>query len=113
VHVIVFFVAIIVIEGLFQKFKRGETPFVEPTSEEVITTEEFNKRVVGGEQLVLLDDLIVDVSEFMREHPGGRFLIEHNVGRDISKFFYGGYSLENNVGLSPHRHSNVARTIVN
>jgi hypothetical protein len=63
--------------------------------------------------LVLIDDLIIDVSRFMSEHPGGKFLLEHNVGRDISKYFYGAFILENGVGLSPHRHSNVARTIVN
>jgi cytochrome b involved in lipid metabolism len=62
---------------------------------------------------VILDDLVLDVSHFMTEHPGGRFLIEHNIGRDVSKFFYGGYVMENGVGLSPHRHTNVARTIVN
>ena len=28
-------------------------------------------------------------------HPGGRFMINKTVGRDISKFFYGGYQLIN------------------
>lgn len=113
VHVFVFFIIILLVEGIFQKYRRGETPFVEPTSEEVISTEEFDKRVVGGEQLVILDDLILDVSHFMAEHPGGRFLIENSIGRDVSKYFYGGYVMENGVGLTPHRHSNVARSIVN
>jgi len=113
VHVFVFFIIILLAEGIFQKYRRGETPFVEPTSEEVISTEEFDKRVHGGEQLVILDDLILDVSHFMTEHPGGRFLIENSIGRDVSKYFYGGYVMENGVGLTPHRHSNVARSIVN
>jgi len=39
--------------------------------------------------------------------------MDHNIGRDISKYFYGGYILENQVGISPHTHSNVARKIVN
>lgn len=55
--------------------------------------------------------MIIEVSRFLDEHPGGRFSIEHNIGRDVSKFFYGGYSLENNV--SPHTHSNDARKTVN
>lgn len=62
---------------------------------------------------MILDDLVLDVSKFKTEHPGGRFLLEHNIGRDISKFFYGGYTLEQGVGLKPVTHSNVARTIVN
>ncbi len=51
----------------------------------------------------------------MDNHPGGRFLLEHNVGRDVSKFFYGGYSLDGNLikgGSHINTHSNVARKIV-
>jgi hypothetical protein len=40
------------------------------------------------------------------------------LGRDVSKFFYGGYSLERNIGATNdpprgHYHSNYARKIVN
>lgn len=55
----------------------------------------FNKRIAAGDKLVILDDLVLDVSQYISCHPGGKFLLEHNFGRDISKFFYGGYSLEN------------------
>jgi cytochrome b involved in lipid metabolism len=79
----------------------------------IVTREEFDQRIDEGEELVVLDDMILDVSEFKSEHPGGRFLIEHNVGRDVSKYFYGGYTLEQGTGLIPHRHTNTARTIVN
>lgn len=40
----------------------------------------------------------------------------HNIGRDVSKFFHGGYSLEDNIGASPaqgYMHSSIARQIVN
>ena len=40
--------------------------------------------------------------------------MEANIGRDISKFFYGGYSLENYTPISTvHMHSNIARLVVN
>jgi cytochrome b involved in lipid metabolism len=64
-------------------------------------------------ELVVIDDLILDVSHFMMNHPGGKFLIQFNIGRDISKFFYGGYVLEATSSMRPHTHSNVARSIVN
>ena len=39
---------------------------------------------------------------------------DFHIGRDISsKFFYGGYVLENQSGMAPYKHSNVARSIVN
>ena len=67
-------------------------------------------------QLVLLDDLVLDVKSFIGSHPGGKFFLKHNIGKDISKFFYGGYSMEGNLGKKPasgHAHSNYARKIVN
>jgi hypothetical protein len=31
----------------------------------------------------------------------------------VSKFFYGGYVLENYSGTKPHTHNNIGKTIVN
>ena len=39
-------------------------------------------------------------------------MIERNAGKDISKFFHGGYNLEPQNGGWNHKHSNYARTIV-
>ena len=66
-----------------------------------------------GEQLVILDEYVLDISKFMYEHPGGTFSLKHNVGRDISKFFHGGYSLEILKKVPEHRHGNDARRICN
>lgn len=52
----------------------------------------------------------------MTVHPGGSYLIKHNIGKDVSKYFYGGYSLDGNVmGVNAvgHFHSNFARKLVN
>ena len=62
---------------------------------------------------MVLDDFVLDVKRFMGEHPGGRFSLEHNIGRDVSKFFHGGYSLENVDKVPEHTHSNDARKVVN
>jgi cytochrome b involved in lipid metabolism len=48
--------------------------------------------LLKGEKLVILDDLIIDVSKYIPTHPGGEEVLITNIGRDISKFFYGGYS---------------------
>lgn len=63
-----------------------------------------------GEALCILDDMVLDISKYMKNHPGGKFLISHNIGRDISKFFYGGYAQENFIPKpKTHIHSNIAR----
>jgi len=111
VHFILFFLLMTVIEGIYQQFLKKETQFSEVSN--TISREDFKKRVAGGEQLVIMDDMVLDVSKFKLSHPGGKFVIEYNIGRDVSKFFYGGYILENGTGLKPHTHSNIARCIVN
>jgi hypothetical protein len=60
-----------------------------------------------------LDDLVLDISGFAKVHPGGAFVLRHNIGRDVSKFFYGGYSMENKNFPKPFTHSNMARKVVN
>ena len=59
--------------------------------------------------------MVLDVKDYLENHPGGKFLIEHTIGTDISKFFYGGYSLDQNIeGIGKrHNHSNASRVQVN
>ncbi len=58
--------------------------------------------------------MVLDVTDYKDNHPGGQFLLSYNIGRDISKFFYGGYQLENYTGRNTvQNHSGIARTIVN
>jgi len=68
---------------------------------ETMTREQFESAIENNIPLVLLDNLVLNVKEFMNQHPGGRFLIRHNIGHDISKYFYGGYCLEGNQGSKP------------
>jgi hypothetical protein len=65
--------------------------------------------------LFVLNEFVLDVTDFIAQHPGGRFVIETNIGRDISKFFYGGYCLEGNTQgqSSGYNHSNYALAIAN
>ena len=44
---------------------------------------------------MVLDNLVLKMQGFEEMHPGGKFNLFRNLGRDISKFFYGGYSLVN------------------
>jgi hypothetical protein len=76
-----------------------------------ISNEEFDRRVAMGEKLVILDALVIDVESFLNHHPGGRFLVDNNVGRDISKFFHGGYSMENVDRVHCYDHTNDARVM--
>ena len=40
-------------------------------------------------------------------------MLKYNIGRDISKFYYGGYQLENNsLTKTNHSHSELAMKVV-
>jgi cytochrome b involved in lipid metabolism len=111
IEIVIFFALLIIMEVIYQVYQRKRPqPFKIP--EKTMTVEEFNKNVAEkGKMLVILDDLVIDVADYMENHPGGRFLLAHNIGRDVSKFFYGGYSLDGNLINKPkrHTHSNMAR----
>ena len=67
----------------------------------------------AGCKLVLLDDLVLDIRSYMNSHPGGKFLLKHNIGRDVSKFFHGGHTLENINYVNTHTHSALAKKVAN
>ncbi|CDW87608.1 cytochrome b5-like heme steroid binding domain containing protein [Stylonychia lemnae] len=61
----------------------------------LISLYQFNQLVAHGRQFVILDDKVIDVETFFDNHPGGRSLLKLNIGRDITKFFYGAYEFKN------------------
>lgn len=58
-----------------------------------MTLETLYEKLTSGEQLVILEELVLDVTHFKGSHPGGEKVFTASIGRDVSKFFYGGYSL--------------------
>jgi hypothetical protein len=74
----------------------------------VITVEEFDERVQKGENLVIYENMVLDFGDYAMFHPGGKFVLEKNIGRDITKFFYGSYQMiqdEKAAGNGIHTHS--------
>lgn len=60
----------------------------------------------------MFDNLVLDLNGYELMHPGGKFNLMHNLGKDVSKFFFGGYSLVNSANIKPHTHSQPALDIV-
>jgi cytochrome b involved in lipid metabolism len=62
--------------------------------------------------------LVIDITTYAYSHPGGDFLLTYNIGRDVSKFFFGSYALDGNHNNPAGRnnrwaHSNIARKVAN
>ena len=82
----------------------------------LMTLEECQQNIEKGVQLWILDELVLDLTEYSLKHPGGRFVIQRTVGRDISKFFYGGYALDHNSNdhkkkVPSYTHSEIAKLV--
>ena len=105
---IVFFA--LIVELIWFCYKKKWPDYKLPPSN--MSIDEFELRVRQGEELVILEDLVLNIEQYKYKHPGGKFSLVQNVGRDVSKFFYGGYALENEE-IEPHLHSGIARSIVN
>ena len=76
------------------------------------TPQMVDKNAAEGRELVVFDNLVLDLNGYHRMHPGGKFNLTHNYGRDITKFFIGGYQMVNKQGKWPHTHSKFALDIV-
>lgn len=64
----------------------------------------------SNRKLALFNDYVIDMTNYRFEHPGGKAMIDQCVGKDIGKFIYGAYSIEDCV--NPHTHSFVAHKII-
>ena len=74
--------------------------------------DEIQKGVDAGQKLMIYDNLVLDTEDFYRLHPGGKFNLLQNIGRDITKFINGAYILVNDKKNKPHTHSAAALDII-
>lgn len=115
-NLLAFVVIVAILEASYRirnKFALGHiTKTIGNTALKNYTPEEVDAHVKDGKKLVLFDNAVLDINGYERNHPGGKFNLVHNFGRDISKFFYGGYNLVNVEGKRPHHHSQGALDIV-
>lgn len=113
-HLAIVILLILICEALlFSFYNKKLTLFVDKEEWKDFTAQEFHNEVHNKcKKWAILDDMIVDLQPLLMHHPGGTFLLNIHVGRDISKFFYGGYQLETKNLFGPHKHSNMAYKIV-
>ena len=91
-------------QALADLIERNELPTYTPT--------QIEHAVEGGDSLVICDNLVLRTDGYERIHPGGKFTIVKNFGRDIAKFYYGNYALTNGKLTTPHTHTGQANAIL-
>lgn len=113
-HIIIFFGILLTFEFKHRKYLKSPQSSDPKKSDDSlgpyvlqIDSAEFSKLITAGRELVLLDDLVLDVSVFKSEHPGSKFILDSCLGQDISRYFYGGYALAGDPAPS-YAHSKLA-----
>ncbi|KAI5777831.1 hypothetical protein EDC01DRAFT_635493 [Geopyxis carbonaria] len=68
----------------------------------VMEFEEFQEEARNGRALVLIAGVVHDVSGFIKDHPGGKAMINSGIGKDATAIFNGGV----------YEHSNAAHNLL-
>lgn len=111
---LVFFIWCLIFEILYQlnKFQPQLNKGLKNLPE--MSVEDFHEQVsYYKRKLVILDQYVIDVNKYVNLHPGGRFVLEGNYGRDITKFFNGAYVMSETSGAGYRTHSPNAWLVSN
>ena len=95
INFICFFAILITLEVYHKWTLRQEDSFTKVQTG--MTSDEFAEKVASGSKYVVLDEFVLDMEKFIDHHPGGKWVIKKCIGRDVSKYFHGGYSFEGNL----------------
>jgi len=60
-------------------------------------------KIKNGEKLIIYENYIYDVSDFIEKHPGGKNIILNNIGNDVTNMF----------NYEVYKHSNAAHNLLN
>lgn len=75
-----------------------------------MTIGEVRENVRAGCQWLLIGGYIYDVGPFIKNHPGGAYLLERNLGQDVSALFFGREAYD--ASVPAHAHSQLALTLL-
>jgi hypothetical protein len=110
-HFAVYILLIVAIEVLYRfRFQYKEKGVIRKQGIPEYTRKEFDELIIKGDQLVLFNNYVLDVEGFKDEHPGTAFVLKENIGNEIGKYFYGAYSMEQDV--APYVHSRYAASLL-
>ncbi|KAF2076011.1 hypothetical protein CYY_002671 [Polysphondylium violaceum] len=76
--------------SVFWGAKREELPSMDK--------EEFDSLVKQGQKLIIINDFVHDVKDFINDHPGGTGYINMGIGKDATEMFHGAVYGHSNAG---------------
>ena len=74
------------------------------------TLDKLRDEVAQGKHYLCFNNKVVDIGDWAKHHPGGRYAIESHYGTDIGRYLYGVYQIDEN--FRAYTHSEYAYNIV-
>jgi stearoyl-CoA desaturase (delta-9 desaturase) len=76
-------------QKVLDKMKKKVDWGLSPDELPIVSKEVFDEVLNEGFKLVVIDDIVHDVTDFIEEHPGGRAILATYVGKDATRQFNG------------------------
>jgi len=83
-------------QKMLDKMKKTVDWGLSPSELPLVTKPIFDEIMREGYKLIVINDIVHDVTDFVDEHPGGKAIIESAVGKDGTRQFTGGVYAHSN-----------------
>ena len=78
-----------------------------------MSTQDFERFVKEGRELILINGFIDDVRDFKGKHPGGERILKAFYGKDASQGFNGGLNIHTSAAINSSKVLRVAKHNIN
>ncbi|CAM9402421.1 unnamed protein product [Chrysoparadoxa australica] len=75
--------------------------------------EDFNYKILQGEQWIIVQGMIVDIADYIKVHPGGSRILKQCIGTDVTPQLMGQARLGEDLAQLAHKHSSNAWSLLN
>jgi hypothetical protein len=110
IHVSVMIIILIIAEVFWRitwNWKYVSIDCLEKKNLPEMSVEDFHS---SEKNLVLFDQYVLDLGLYFMDHPGGKYVLDECRKKEVGKFFYGSFSLDDSIKV--YRHSFIAGRIV-
>jgi len=83
-------------QKMLDKMKKRVDWGLSPEELPLVTREVFDEVMNEGYKLVVIDNIVHDVTDFIDEHPGGKPILDTHVGKDATRQFNGEVYMHSN-----------------
>ncbi|CAI2386799.1 unnamed protein product [Moneuplotes crassus] len=110
IHLALMVIMLASLEVLWQLSKNWKYTNIDEIERKGLPEMTMEEVLNSKRKLAIFDQYVVDFGLYQYDHPGGKYVLDECEGKEIGKYFYGAYSLDDN--MKAYKHSFVAGKIM-